>query len=267
MSERLQPEAVFVVSATSMYLGAALAVTLFADLAPVAVGWLRVLFAGLLLTPFSRIPRERLGLVAAFGVALTLMNLSFYMAISIIPVGSAVAIEFLGPIIVALVAQRTVKNTAAVVVVGTGVFLLAGARPASQLDGVGWAVVAAAYWAAYITLGHRLAQEGSSRQLIGPAMLFGVLVTSPLCVPLTRPVVDTPLLLAACAVVGLLASAIPYTLEQWVFARVTRDRFAILLGLLPACAALLGLVVLRQQLSLAEWMGIALVGAAVAIKR
>ncbi|MCO4768849.1 MAG: EamA family transporter [Deltaproteobacteria bacterium] len=267
MGRRLQPEAVFAVSATSMYLGAALAVTLFAELPPVAVAWLRVLFAGLLLLPFSTLPRERLGLIAAFGIALTCMNLTFYMAISIIPMGSAVAIEFLGPIVVALFAERTLKNTAAVVSVGAGVFLLAGARPADELTGVFWAMGAAACWAAYIALGHRLAEGGEGRKLIGPAMLFGVLVTSPLCLPLASPVVASPRLLGACVLVGLLSSAIPYSLEQWVFARVSRDRFAILLGLLPACAALLGLSVLGQSLSALEWLGIGLVGLAVALKR
>lgn len=264
---RVPPEGVFVVSATSMYLGAALATTLFDELQPVAVAWLRVVFAGLLLLPVSRVPRDRLMLVAGFGVALVCMNLSFYTAISIIPMGSAVSIEFLGPIVVALVAERTLKNTGAVLFVGAGVFLLAGARPGSEMDGVMWAVAAACCWAAYITLGHRLASDGSGGALIGPAMLFGALVTGPFCLPLTTPVTSSPRLLGFCVAVGLLSSAIPYSLEQWVFARVTRDRFAILLGLLPACAALLGLVVLGQHLSVAEWLGITLVGVAVAIKR
>lgn len=261
------PEGVFVVSATSMYLGAALATTLFSELQPVAVAWLRVVFAGLLLLPVSRVPRARLALVAGFGLALVCMNLSFYVAISIIPMGSAVAIEFLGPIVVALIAERTLKNTGAVVFVGMGVFLLAGARPGSELDGVMWAVAAAVCWAAYITLGHRLASEGDGGSLIGPAMLFGALVTSPFCLPLIAPATSSPRLFGLCVAVGMLSSAIPYSLEQWVFARVTRDRFAILLGLLPACAALLGLTVLGQHLSLAEWLGIGLVGVAVAIKR
>lgn len=267
VKERLQPEAVFAISATSMYLGAALAVTLFTELPPVAVAWLRVLFAGLLLLPLSILPRERLGLVAAFGLALTCMNLSFYMAISIIPMGSAVAIEFLGPIVVALFAERTAKNLGAVVFVAAGVFFLAGARPASQIDGVLWAMSAAACWGIYIALGHRLADGGEGRKLIGPAMLFGALVTAPFCLPLTGPVMGAPRLLGACIAVGLLSSAIPYSLEQWVFARVSRDRFAILLGLLPAFASLLGLAVLGQWLEVEEWVGIALVGVAVALKR
>ncbi len=257
----------FLVSATSLYLGAALAVTLFAELPAVAVAWLRVLFAGLLLLPISRLPRGNLGLVAAFGVTLTCMNLTFYKAISLIPMGSAVAIEFLGPITIAALAQRSAKNTFAVVSVTVGVLLLAGARPEGEVVGVLWALAAAACWGAYIALGHRLAKTNHGGALIGPAMLIGVIVTAPLCAPLAAPVVGSPYLIGACAAVGLLSSAIPYSLEQWVFARVTRDRFAILLGLLPACAALLGLAILDQQLRLTEWLGIALVCIAVAFKR
>ncbi len=266
-ARRVPPEAVFALSATSLYLGAALAVTLFDDLPPVAVAWLRVVFAGLLLLPVSRWPRERLGLAAAFGLALVCMNLSFYAAIAVIPMGSAVAIEFLGPIAVALLAERTLKNGSAVGLVACGVWLLAGARPPDELTGVLLAGAAAACWATYITLGHRLAATGDGGRFIGPAMLFGAVVTAPLCLPLAAPAVGSPRLLGLCLLVGLLSSAVPYSLEQWVFARVTRDRFAILLGLLPACAALLGLAVLGQTLAPQEWLGIALVGAAVAIKR
>lgn len=250
-----------------MYLGASLAVTLFSTLPPIAIAWLRVLFAGLLLLPVSRLPRANLGLVAAFGVALTCMNLSFYQSISLIPIGSAVAIEFLGPIVVAMVAARTWKNATAVVCVSIGVVLVAGARPDGELAGVAWALAAAGCWAAYITLGHRLAKTGNGSQLIGPGMLIGVVVTAPLAATAALPASSSWSLLGACLAVGLLSSAIPYSLEQWVFQRVTRDRFAILLGLLPATAALLGLLVLSQHLSPTEWLGIALVGVAVAIKR
>lgn len=261
------PEAVFIVSAVSMYSGAALAVTLFASLPPVAVAWLRVLFAGLLLLPVSRVPRERLGLMAAFGVALACMNLSFYKAIAVIPMGSAVAIEFLGPIAIALIAAPTAKNLGAVGLVGGGVFLLAGARPASELDGVLWGLAAATCWALYIALGHRLAEGGEGRRLIGPAMLIGAAVTAPFCAGLATPAVEDVRVFGACVAVGLLSSAIPYSLEQWVLARVSRDRFAVLLGLLPAAAALLGLLMLGQRLEPAEWLGIGAVGCAIALKR
>lgn len=266
-ASRVPPEAVFLLSATSMYSGAALAVTLFASLPPLAVAWLRVLFAGLLLLPVSRLPRERLGLVATFGVALACMNLSFYKAIAVIPMGSAVAIEFLGPIAIALIAKPTAKNLAAVALVGGGVFLLAGARPANELDGVLWALAAATCWALYIALGHRLAEGGEGRRLIGPGMLIGAAVTAPFCLGLAAPVVDDGRLLGACVAVGLLSSAVPYSLEQWVLARVSRDRFAVLLGLLPAAAALLGLALLGQRLDGPEWLGIGAVGVAIALKR
>ena len=262
------PELLFVLSAISLYAGAALAVSLFDAVSPLGVGWMRVLGGGLFLLPFSRRPPPGTWpAVAGFGLVLACMNLCFYQAIALIPMGTTVAIEFLGPIAVALVASRSRQNLAAVALVTAGVFLLAGARKPDELLGVGWGLLAATFWGLYITAGHRLGRSLRTTDVVGPAMLMGALLTGVVGGPAAVPAFLDLRLLLLCAAVGALSNAVPYWLDQYVLARVEPDRFAILLGLLPACAALLAWVTLGQRLGGADWLGIVLVGAAVALKR
>jgi inner membrane transporter RhtA len=268
--ERLPAPLLFVAGAVSQYAGAALAVGLFAVVPAVGVGWLRIVGAALVLLAWRR-PWRTLGaysrgqalVVVGFGASLAAMNLAFYQAIDHLPLGTAVAIEFLGPIAVAAVGTRRARDAAALVLAGGGVALLADVRLGGSPAGVAWALTAASCWALYIVLGSRVSGGGQGIDGLAVAMALGGLVFAPIAGPLSAPAFTDAGLLLACVAVGVLSSAVPYALDQVVLRRVPPARFAVLLALLPATAVLVGMVVLAQIPTPTEAAGIALVIAAV----
>ena len=259
--------------AVSQYAGSALAVLLFDRVPAAGVAWLRVVSAAVALVAWRRPWRSawtprRLGLVAAFGCALALMNLCFYLAIDRLPLGTAVAIEFAGPITVAALGSRTRRDVAALALAVAGVLLLADVHIAGEPAGVALALAAGALWAGYIVLGHRVAAEPAIRPQDGlaAAMAIGAIVLAPALVSSAAPAFSDAALLAACVGVGLASSVVPYALEQLAMRRLPRARFALLLSLLPATAAVVGAIILGQIPSVAEVIGIALVVAASSLR-
>ena len=272
---RAPAPALFVIGAVSMYVGAALAVGLFTVLAPAAVAVLRMLGAAAVLLAWRRPPAAawrgaRLLRAAAFGLATAGMNIAFYEAISRLPLGTAVAVEFCGPVAVAAVASRRPRDIAAVVLAAVGVALIADVRWSGSPSGVLWALAAAALWAAYILLGKRVAGAGNGLDDMAVGFAVAAVVLSPL---LLLPgggtglaaLVDPVVLLLAVGV-GVLSSVVPYVLDQIVLRRVGQARFAVLLALLPATATIVGLIALRQVPSPLEAVGIAAVVGAVALR-
>lgn len=264
----------FVVGALSMYVGAALAVGLFDRLAPSAVAVLRLIGAAAVLLAWRRPPAaawrgRRLVRATAFGLATGLMNLAFYEAIARLPLGTAVAIEFCGPVAVAAVASRRPRDVGAVLLAAVGVLLIADVRWSGAPWGVVWALAAASMWAAYILLGARVATVGNgiddmavgfgaAAVLLSPALLIGN--------PGGVATLVDPVVLGLGAGLGVLSSVVPYVLDQVVLRRVGTARFAVLLALLPATATIVGLVLLAQLPGPAEAVGIAAVVAAVALR-
>ena len=266
--------AFFVVGAVSQYVGAALGVFLFETTDPTAVAWLRCAAAAVALIAWRRPWRVRwtrrgVGVAAGFGVVTVAMNVAFFEAIARIPLGTAVAIEFLGPVAVATLGSRRPRDLLAVLLVAAGVALLAGVQVGVDPLGVGFAVLAAALWAGYILLGKRVADAGSGLDSLAVGMAVAAVV---LAVPLLLPqllenasVFAEPRTWLLGIGVGVLSTAAPYALDQVVLTRVGRARFALLLALLPVTAAIVGAVVLAQRPTLAEAVGIALVVAALVI--
>lgn len=268
----------FVVGAVSQYLGAAVGVFLFATTDPTAVAWLRCAAAAVALVAWRRPwrvawTRRGLALAGAFGVVTVAMNVAFFEAIARIPLGTAVAIEFLGPVAVATLGSRRVRDLLAVVLVAGGVVLLAGASDGSgagvDVLGVGFALLAAAMWAGYILLGKRVADAGAGLDSLAVGMTAAaVLLAAPLLAPqlLSDPdVFAAPQTWLLGIAIGVLSTAVPYGLDQVVLTAVGRARFALLLALLPATAAVIGAVVLAQRPTVAEVAGIALVMVALVI--
>jgi inner membrane transporter RhtA len=273
MIARLPAHWLFVLGATSQYVGAALAVLLFASVPAAGVAWLRVVAAAALLVAWRRPWRTRwtgprLRLVSAFGLALALMNLCFYLAIDRLPLGTAVAIEFCGPIAVAALGSRTRRDAAALGLGAVGVLALADVHVAGSPGGFALAAAAGALWAAYIVLGHRLAADARIRPQDGLAvgMAIGALGLAPVLVSSAVPALSSPALLAACLLVGVASSVVPYALEQIAMRCLPRARFALLLALLPATAAIVGAAVLGQVPGLVEVGGIALVVLAASLR-
>lgn len=271
---RVPAPALFVASGLTQYLGAAIAVGLFAQIAPAGMAWLRVLVAAAVLLVWRRPwllrwTRRDVALAAAFGTTLGLMNVTFYIAIAHLPLGTAVAIEFIGPVAVAAVTGSGWRERAGIVLAACGVVLLAGVtlNLGREDARIGLLAIgsAAACWAVYILLGRRVATTGDGVTRLAVAMTAAALVLAPFLARLGAPVLGSPALAAAVVGVAVLSSVIPYAVEQVVLRRVTPATFAVLLALLPATAALIGAVVLRQWPRGLDLVGLALVSGAIAL--
>ncbi|MCX6463437.1 MAG: EamA family transporter [Pseudonocardiales bacterium] len=274
LRERVPAPVLFVLGGLSMYVGAALAVGLFAALPPAAVAVLRLVGAAAVLLAWRRPGRaawrgSRLVRAVAFGLATALMNVAFYEAIARLPLGTAVAIEFCGPVLVAAVASRRPRDVAAVVLAAVGVLLIADVRWSGSPSGVLWALAAAAMWAAYILLGKRVARAGTGLDDMAVGFAVAAVLLAPLLAvggPGSTAALADPLVVVLAVGVGVLSSVVPYVLDQLVLRRVGQARFAVLLALLPATATVVGLVALAQVPGPLEALGIAAVIAAVGLR-
>jgi inner membrane transporter RhtA len=276
IADRLPPEAFFLVSAVFHYLGPSFAVLLFASVDVVGVAWLRIASAAVVFTIWRR-PWRTVGRldadgrrsVVAWGVVLALMNCSFYLAIARLPLGTVAAIEFLPVIVLAALGSRTRRNIAALALATAGVYLLTDVVLAGEPLGVALAFANAGLFAAYIALGHKVAQHGAGAGIesLGLAMLVAVVVVTPFAGGAALPAFGQPLVLLAGIGVGISSSVIPYVTDQLAMARIKRSTYALLVSLLPATATVVGLIVLAQVPTMVEIAGVGLVILAVAFHR
>ncbi|HSK96978.1 MAG TPA: hypothetical protein VK891_10210 [Euzebyales bacterium] len=273
----MPPHLYFVGSAVFHYLGPAFAVLLFAVVPVAGVAWLRIVSAGLVFALWRRPwwvlrrgDRSTRRLVIGLGAVFAAMNYSFYLAIEALPLGTVAAIEFVGPIVLALAGDRRARNVAAVVLAAAGVLLLTEVRLAGSAAGFGWAFVNALLFTAYIALAHRLARAaGAASPLdrLGAAMLVAAVAITPLGLGSALPAFGAPLALAAGVGVGITSSVIPYVLDQLAMRRLAHETYALFVALLPATAVSIGLVVLKQVPTAAEVGGIGLIALGVALHR
>lgn len=265
------PEALFVLSALSQYIGASIAITLFDRVAPQTVAWFRVIGAAIALLAISPgfhrgwTRRQLLG-AATFGIATALMNLFFYLAIARIDLGKSVAIEFLGPIAVAAATTRTGRNALALVVAVVGVVVLGGVELGENTLGLVFVLLASAMWAAYIVIGSRVARLDRGVAGLGVGLAIGAIALTPIGAPGSGPVWVSPTLLLLAMVTGVFSNAIGYGIDQYVLRRIPIRRFSVLLALLPVTAVLVGWVTLGQTPSRLDLVGIGLVLAGVLLQ-
>ena len=256
----------------SVQFGGALAATLVPLIGSGGSVVLRLLFASALLLVFVR-PRwrghsRRAWLtVIAFGVALGLMNFTFYSSLAHLPIGVAVTIEFIGPLSLAAALSRRWLDAVAVAAAAAGVVLISEAlsTPFADLEktGIALALLAGAFWAAYIVLAGRTGGEFPKLEGLALAMVVATVVTLPLGIT-SAPTWSPDILLKAFGI-AVLSSVLPYSLELLALRRLSAKVFGILLSLEPAFAALAGLLVLGQVLSPTQLVGMALVVAASAL--
>jgi inner membrane transporter RhtA len=270
----IPPQMFFFVSAIFHYLGPAFAVLLFSSVSVLGVAWFRIASAAVVFAIwrrpwkiFKRIPWAKRRTLLALGVVLGLMNASFYLAISRLPLGTVGAIEFLGPITLAALGARTPRNILALLLAAGGGWLLTDARFGGQPLGYAFAFANCAFFMLYVVLGHRIAQDGGAAGIdrLGAAMLVALVTITPIGLSGALPAMTQPLLLLAGIGVGICSSVIPYVCDQLAMARLPRATFALLLSLLPASAAVIGIIILRQIPTLVEIDGILLVAVGVAL--
>ncbi|WP_426594041.1 EamA family transporter [Cellulomonas sp. McL0617] len=266
----------FALSGLTQYLGAAVAVRVFGTLTPASVAWLRVTIAAVVLLLWRRPWRTRglwtwpaLRTAIVFGIVLALMNVTFYIAIDHLPLGTAVAIEFLGPVAVAAFTGHGWRDRAGIGIAALGVVLLAGVSLTTGSEAaVGLVAIflAAACWAAYILLGRRVA-HGRAGGVTGlaVAMSAGAVVFAPFLSSGAAPVLHDGRLAVLVVVIAVCSSVVPYAIEQVVLRRVRAATFAVLLAMLPAMAALVGAVALQQVPHGLDLVGLLLVTGAIVL--
>ncbi len=259
--------ALVLTSAASLQVGAAVGATLFPLVGPFGVAAMRQVTSAIVLGAVVRPPLQRIGLrrlapAILLGVVLVGMNLALYGAVERIGLGLAVTVEFLGPLAVALLGARRRRDALVALLALAGVAALAGAfgGPAPDAGGLALGLAAAALWAAYILLSER---AGALPGLTGTAVaaFVGTVLTLPVLVVLLAALPGERLLqvLAVGAAVGLLSSALPYSLDLVVLRRLPRAVFGMLQSAHPVAAALFGLLVLGQHLDLLQVAGVAAV--------
>ena len=259
--ERAVAVGLVVVAAVSPQIGAALAVTLFDELGPAGAAFLRLAIAAIVLWAIWR-PRLAgdLRLAGAFGVALGLMNWSFYESIARLPLGVAVTIEFAGPLLVAVIGSRRPLDLLWVALAAVGIVLLVNpAGGSADPVGVAFALAAAAFWMAYIYLSKRVGAAFPGGSGLALAMVVGALVVLPPGVLQADGALARPDLVTAALVVAFASSVLPYSLELVALRRLPAAVFGVLMSVDPAIAALAGWVVLGQDLGALELVAIAMV--------
>jgi inner membrane transporter RhtA len=270
------PHAYFVGSAVFHYLGPSFAVLLFARVDVLGVAWLRIASAALIFALWRRpwrkflaLDRNGQALIVALGAVFAVMNACFYISIDRLPLATVAAIEFIGPIALALIGARIGRNFAAVVVAAVGVYLLTQVHFVGEPVGVAFAFANMLLFTAYIVLAHRVARRSAMGGVDGlaAAMIFGFLFVSPIGLSGAAHAFTDPIALAAGLGVGVSSSVIPYVFDQLAMARLPRATYALFVALLPATATVVGVIVLRQLPSPVELAGIALVMVGVGLHR
>jgi len=264
------PAVMVLTGIVSVQFGAGLADKLFGQIPPAAVTGLRLWTAALAMVVLSRrgffrsvrdlAARRALtdtAVAVSFGLALGVMNYSIYQSFARIPLGVAVTIEFLGPLAVAVAGSRHLRDLGWVVLAATGVVLLTqGGHGHLNLAGVLFAGVAGACWAAYIVLSSATGRRFPGSAGLAIAMVVAAVVVTPTAVLAGGSAMFRPAVLAIGAAVGILSSVIPYRLELESLRRMPTRLFGVWMSLEPAVAALIGLVMLGQHLTLVEWLAI-----------
>jgi len=258
------PQTLVLTSIVCIQLGAAVAVNLFESLGPIAVTFLRLAFAAVLLLVARRHQidaraRNHLGLLLLFGCVIGLMNLAFYGAIARIPLGIAVAIEFIGPLGVAALTSRRPREFVWIVLAAVGLVLLTPDIGGS-LDplGVGLALVAGAGWAGFILISPRVARDVGDAGL-ALAMVVASLLTLPFALAAGGLERLGPWLLAGALAVAVLSTALPLSLEFEALKRMTARAYGVMVTLEPVVAVIVGAIILSQALPSTALLSVALV--------
>ena len=264
------------VSMSSIQASASLAKTIFPLVGPAGTTALRLLVASAILLVVMRpwkkaIPRSAWKVIAVFGLATASMNLCFYEALSRIPLGVAVGLEFTGPLTVAMLSSRRLVDF---ILAAAGLAILLPLRQsADSIDPLGavLALCSGVCWALYIIFGKK-AGSSLDKSCVALAMLVGSCAIFPVGLASSGMDLFRPEILPLALILGIFSSALPYGVEIIALKNLPSRTFSILMSLEPALAALSGFLFLGEQLSLAQWAALsaiisASIGSTLTIKK
>ena len=260
------PITLLLLAIASFQAGAAIAKTMFPLVGPIGMVTVRTVLGTAILAITMRPWRARIApgsrwALVLYGMSLGVMNLCFYQALSRIPLGIAVAVEFSGPLAVAVFNSRRALDFCWVALaVGGMLLLLPGAQAGSPIDPVGilYALGAGACWALYIIFG-RKAGAGHGLQTVALGSIISTIVIAPIGLATAGAALWSRSILLPGLAVAILSTALPYTLEMIALTRLPARTFGILMSVDPALAAVFGLAFLNERLSGLQWVAILLI--------
>jgi len=252
----------------SVQCGAAIAKTLFPAIGAAGTASIRIGVSAIILLLAYRpnlkaITREQWKIVVPYGLSLGAMNLIFYLAIERIPIGLAVTLEFIGPLLVAIIGSKRLIDYCWILLAAAGIVLIA---PWSneRIDplGVLFALIAGGLWAAYIVLGGKISRIMNDGQAVSTGMLFAAVLILPFGFYENGLANLTPKLFGMGVALALLSSAIPFTLEMKALGQLPPRTFSILMSLEPAAASVCAFIFLQENLNFYEILAVVCVVAA-----
>ncbi|KNC17887.1 threonine/homoserine exporter RhtA [Pseudomonas sp. RIT-PI-a] len=263
LTTKLYPIALLLIAMASIQTGASLAKGMFPLIGAQGTTALRLIFASvfmlILLRPWrARLTWKALQTVMIYGIALGCMNLLFYMSLRTVPLGIAVALEFTGPLAVAILASRRAMDFVWVALALVGLLLLIPLGDAQAgLDPVGvcYALGAGVCWALYILYGQKAGADNGVQTAALGVMIAAVFIAPVGIAHAGTALLDLALIPTAIAV-AILSTALPYSLEMVALTRLPARTFGTLMSMEPAIGALSGLLFLHEVLSATQWLAI-----------
>ena len=270
MSRKFLAVLAVLVAMLSFQTGASLAKQLFPLVGPVGTTTLRLTFGALILCAIWRpwrqkLTRAELRTIAIYGVAIGGMNLCFYIALKTLPLGIGVAVEFIGPLAVAVIASRRAIDFVWAALAAAGIVLILPIFRASaqaDLHGILWALLAGACWGVYILIGQRAGASVHGGTVTALGMATGALCVLPVGVAVVGKPLLNPVILPLGIAVAILSGAFPYTLEMIGLKRLPAHTFGVLMSVEPALGAVMGRILLHEKLAALQIVAIACVIAA-----
>jgi len=246
----------------SVQCGAAIAKTLFPTIGAAGTASIRIGISAIILLLAYRpnlknITPQQWKIVIPYGLSLGAMNLIFYLAIERIPIGLAVTLEFIGPLLVAIIGSKRLVDYCWVLLAAVGIALIAPWTN-NRMDylGVLFALLAGGLWASYIVLGGKISKIMNDGQAVSTGMLFAALLILPFGFYENGLANLTPKLFGMGIALALLSSAIPFTLEMKALGQLPPRTFSILMSLEPAAASICAFIFLGEDLKFYEIMAV-----------
>lgn len=252
-------------SILSVQIGAAIAKELFPALGAAVTSALRIGLSALILVVVNKprlttLTRAQWNAVIPYGLCLGAMNLTYYFALSRIPLGIAVTLEFMGPLLLVVFSSKRAIEFLWILLAAGGIALMTPWNNTNiDLFGAGMALLAGSFWAGYIILGRRVSAVLDGRQAVTIGMLFAFIVALPFAFNSATLVNFKSSMIVPVLALALFCSAVPFSLEMYGLKYIPTKTFSILMSMEPAVGAICGLIFLKEYLSVQEYAAVVLV--------